>query len=487
MTVDPGSDAPMADRMQSLLSQAVEDQRSEQRQLAGALTEVRGQLSRIAAEIESLRSAPTGGGGGAAPAGGGPADEAVATLSRDLREAVRMLAERLDAVGRSVQERGADIAEMKVAVEDLHSAVRAHTNALTGVNQALAAVPAVGERVGGLQDNLTSLHDRLAGLEEVAAAVDRLGLRIESADQDLRELRSAFTGMASRMAELPSRADLGAAAAPSTESLDVVAGRLARVESAIPELLSRIDALREHVATPGPRPDGEAGAGPAPDGGRGDEVVSRLDAVEAALVVLTEQLTAEPEPMDGAAEVEDEGPDPLAEQLAELHEGLFGEDGIAARLDGVGVDEDALNERVAAAVADSERRLSAHMDEAVLALAEALFRTSRRPARATPVAAPPPAPEPVPAEDEVDDVEDEVDEEYDEGDELADDADDEDAEDDDGELDELDEAPAEEEPPPVPLAPATWQRPVPPPVADVPAPEEEPKQGRRRPWWRPGD
>jgi len=483
MTVDPGSGAPMADRMQSLLSQAAEDQRSEQRQLAAALTEVRGQLARISSEIEALRSAP-GGGGGA----GGSADEALAVVSRDLREAVRMLAERLDAVGRSVQERGADIAEMKIAVEDLHSAVRGHTNALAGVNQALAAVPAVGERVGGLQDNLTSLHERLVGLEEVAAAVDRVGLRIESADQDLRELRSAFTGVASRMAELPSRADLTASGAQSAESLDVVAGRLARVESAIPELFARLDALREHRPAGGgePGPAGEPGA-PVADG----EVIARLDAVEAALVVLTEQLTAEPEP---AADGDDGS---VAEQLAELTEGLFGEDGLAARLDGLVVDEDALNDRVAAAVAESERRLSTHMDEAVLALAEALFRTGgRRPARAPAAPPMPPVPPvvPTPAPPL---VADEVDEEYDEepvdqaeleDEELEDEElDDEELEDDDLEDDDLDGE--DEDAPAAGEASSTlaWQVPAPAPVADVPAPEEEPKQGRRRPWWRPGD
>lgn len=483
MTVDPGSGAPMADRMQSLLSQAAEDQRSEQRQLAAALTEVRGQLARIASEIEALRSAPAGGAGG----GGGSAEDALATVSRDLREAVRMLAERLDAVGRSVQERGADLAEMKIAVEDLHSAVRGHTNALSGVTQALAAVPAVGERVGGLQDNLTSLHERLAGLEEVTAAVDRVGMRIESADQDMRELRSAFAGMASRMAELPSRADLTASGAQSVESLDVVAGRLARVESAIPELLARIDALREHRPSGGsaPGPAGEPGA-PLADG----EVVARLDAVEAALVVLTEQLSAEPE--SAAAADVDEGSDAVAEQLAELTEGLFGEDGLAARLDGLVVDEDAVNERVAAAVAESERRLSTHMDEAVLALAEALFRTGRRPAR-PPAAPPPPVPTPAPplVADEVDDEYDEepVDDEELEDEELEDEEL-EDEELDDGELDDGepdgqdgDDAPAADEAP----STSAWQVPVPAPVADVPAPEEESKQGRRRPWWRPGD
>jgi hypothetical protein len=475
----------MADRMQSLLSQAVEDQRSEQRQLAVALTEVRGQLARIVTEIETLRSGASAGGGAG---GSGSAEEAVATVSRDIREAVRMLAERLDAVGRSVQERGADIAEMKVAVEDLHSAVRGHTNALSGVTQALSAVPAVGERVGGLQDNLVSLHERLAGLEEVAASVDRLGQRIESADQDMRELRSAFAGMASRMAELPSRADLGAAGAQSTESLDVVAGRLARVESAIPEVLARIDAVREHVQSmPGEQADG--GTTAAAGAGAGSEVVERLDAVEAALVMLTEQLTAEPEQADQAAV--DEGPDPVAEQLAELHEGLFGEDGIAARLEGVAVDEDALNERVAAAVADSERRLSAHMDEAVLALAEALFRTGRRPSR--PAAAPPPAPAPAPvpvpdaddAEEPEDELEDELDTEEPEAEEEPEPDEEPDAEADD---DEAADAPPQPWVPQLPPAAAPpWQMPTPAAAADVPAPAEEPKSSRRRPWWRPGD
>lgn len=511
MTVDPGSGMPMADRMQSLLSQAVEDQRAEQRALTAALMDVRGQLNRVVADLGALRSVPAGDGAG----GGGAAEEAVATMSRDLREAVRMLAERLDAVGRSVQERGADLAEIKVAVADLHNAVRGHTNALTGVNQALAAVPAVGERVGGLQDNLVSLHDRLVGLEEVAASVDRLGLRIESADQDMRELRSAFTGMASRMAELPSRADLGTAGAQSTESLDVVAGRLSRVESAIPELLSRIDGVREHLTTlatgQGPAAQGFTAQGPAAPGGApaatGDAVVERLDAVEAALVVLTEQLSAEPEP-SGEGDEEDEFADPVADQLAELTEGLFGEDGLVARLEGAASVDESLDGRISdavqTAVADSERRLTAHMDEAVLALAEALFRTSRRPARAAaaPVAVPPPVPVPVAppvvepepepaaemAEEDEEPIGEPADETLDEtlDETAADETDDEyeDEPEDEGEPEDADDVAAEA---PVPAPASAWQVPAAPLVDDVPAAAEEPKAGKRRPWWRPGD
>src|SRR5207248_10596970 len=97
-------------------------------------------------------------------------------------------------------------------------------------------------------------------------------------------------------------------------------------------------------------------------------------------------LTAEPEPpADG------ELADPVAEQIAELNDGLFGEDGLVARLEDSAVDQGSLDARISEAVSSSERRLSAHIDEAVLALAEALFRTSRRPARAT-AAMPPPAP-----------------------------------------------------------------------------------------------
>jgi hypothetical protein len=550
MTVDPGSGAPMADRMQSLLSQAVEDQRSEQRQVAVALTEVRGQLARISAEIDAIRSAP---------GGSGSADEAVATVGRDVREAVRMLAERLDAVGRSVQERGADIAEVKVAVQDLHGAVRGHTNALAGVNQALGAVPAVGERVGGLQDNLVSLHERLAGLEELTASVDRLAMRVESADQDMRELRSAFTGMASRMAELPSRADLGAAGAQSSQPLDIIASRLARVESAIPEVLSRIDAVRERLdaaaTSAGMTGGGDAGDGGTGEGGGGTaagtafgggvDVAGRLDAVEAALVMLTEQLTAEPDSDDGVAA--DDAPDPVAEELAELREGLFGEEGLVARLESSALDDAALDERIAeavgAAVTESERRVSEHVDVAVLALAEAIFRSGRRGGRALPVApvSPPPAPTSAVAQDDADAETDEYDDEPDEVEASAADADlgedaddgyDEDEADDAEDLDDSDEDDDSEEEDDsdedgedygddiadsddadniadsavegddaaeggdaagsarmsawqVPARPAAG---VPPPPAPPATPAtEEPKSGRRRPWWRPGD
>ncbi len=55
MSEDAGAGSPMSERMQSLLSRAVEDQLTEQRQVAGALGEVHGQLARIAGQLDELR------------------------------------------------------------------------------------------------------------------------------------------------------------------------------------------------------------------------------------------------------------------------------------------------------------------------------------------------------------------------------------------------------------------------------------------------
>src|SRR3954468_3779442 len=97
MTVEPGgTGAPKSERMQSLLSRAVEDQLSEQRQIAGVLTELRAQLQQINSQVAARRRD--------APAGGG-SDAALSTVSADVREAVRLLGERLDGVARVVEQR----------------------------------------------------------------------------------------------------------------------------------------------------------------------------------------------------------------------------------------------------------------------------------------------------------------------------------------------------------------------------------------------
>ena len=103
-------------------------------------------------------------------------------------------------------------------------------------------------------------------------------------------------------------------------------------------------------------------------------------------------------------------------ELADLREALLGEDGLAARVEAAGSED--LDERVSAAVeqavAASEERLTAHIDEAVLALAEALLRRrggrpSASPVARPPATPPPPAPMPAPEESTADDDADDAD------------------------------------------------------------------------------
>src|SRR3954471_3961998 len=147
MTADPGSGTPMSERMQALLSRAVEDQISEQRQVAGAMNEVRSYLAHLGAELQQLRATA-----------GGAADEEiqrqVAGVAADVREAIRVLGDRLDGVTALVQQRGNDLAEIRSVIDS------------------------------------------------------ELRPRVDSVDAAMRDLRSAFTGIGARVADLPGRHDM---------------------------------------------------------------------------------------------------------------------------------------------------------------------------------------------------------------------------------------------------------------------------------------
>src|SRR3954453_18332895 len=147
MSADPGSGTPMSERMQALLSRAVEDQISEQRQVAGAMNEVRNHLAHLSSELQQLRATA-----------GGAADEEiqrqVAGVASDVREAIRVLSERLDGVTSLVQQRGQDLSELR----------------------------------GSIDNDLRP--------------------RVEAVDASLRDLRGAFTGIGARVAELPGRQDI---------------------------------------------------------------------------------------------------------------------------------------------------------------------------------------------------------------------------------------------------------------------------------------
>ena len=479
MTVDPaGSGAPMSERMQSLLSRAAEDQLAEQRQLAGVLTDLRAQLQSIAADVASLRGQPG--------EGAGSVEGALASVAAEVREAVRLLGERLDGLSRLVAQRGTDLAELNAASSALQSAVRGHGEALAGLGNGLAALPSFGERIGGLQNNVGALHERLAGLDELTGSVVALQQRVEGVDHGLRELRSAFAAIGARMAELPGRGDLDAAADRSTAALAGLDERLAGLDQRLGRLEEALRAVPEAVAevlrrdAPDPslalrplhdRLDGIAAAHAETAAATGD----RLAALEGRTAEVLEALTpaSDGETDDGAdsdAEHDLEPEDPVATELAELREALLGEGGIVERLEAAG--EQDLDEKVAAAVeravAASEERLSTHFDEAVLALAEALLRRrTTRPSgiRAGVATAPTPPPQPastgaqtadVPA---TGDVEDETEPLQPEPPEPG-------QEEDDGSA-----------------AHGPWQ--TPPERARDSDPENADR--RRRPWWRPGD
>src|SRR3954453_17948579 len=139
MTADPGSGTPMSERMQALLSRAVEDQLSEQRQVAGAMTEVRNSLAHLGAELQQLRATA-----------GGAADEEiqrqVAGVAADVREVIRVLGDRIDGVNALVQQRGSDLAELRAIVdselrprvEGVDAAIRDLRGAFTGIGSRVA-------------------------------------------------------------------------------------------------------------------------------------------------------------------------------------------------------------------------------------------------------------------------------------------------------------------------------------------------------------
>src|SRR3954464_2446047 len=234
MTVESGGPGtPMSERMQSLLSRAAEDQISEQRQIASVLTDLRAQMQRITNDLAALREQSQAGGG---------SDAALSTVSADVREAVRLLGERMDGVARLVQQRGNDLAELRALLEQMQAAVRGHGDALGGLSSGLTALPAFGERIGGLQDNLNALHERLAALDALSGGLGSLQQRVDGGDQGLRGWRSAFAAIGARMAELPGRSDLDALGQRSVAPLGEVHERLGGIEQAVASVGAQVSA-----------------------------------------------------------------------------------------------------------------------------------------------------------------------------------------------------------------------------------------------------
>jgi hypothetical protein len=173
VTHDPGSGMPMSERMQSLLSRAVDDQRSEQRSITDALDEVRAQLEALSQEVAANREQP--------------ADQeqasAVAALTVELRESTRRTADRLDTVARMVAQRGEDL----VALQNTVAALSEHANGIATylgerARDDSSRIMALEQRLVTLQNDMTAVGSHVSGLTEAAATStgDGLDARIRS-------------------------------------------------------------------------------------------------------------------------------------------------------------------------------------------------------------------------------------------------------------------------------------------------------------------
>ena len=396
-----GSSAPMSERMQALLSRAVEDQLSEQRQLTTALNELRALLVRTPQDVQHAVAAATS-----------SQESRFASdlegLAHELRGGLRALGERLDGLAHTVQEigsresgsGGAVAAELNGVRVALHN----HGATLAALQSGFESLPAFPDQVAGVQDEIRALAKRLDTIGELQASVGEAAGRLtalESLAGDVRGARAAAeraagtdvaAGVASALSPLSQRIqDLEAAVGRQSERLEQLGAQ------DHDELLSRLDLLFDRLEALDARVTELSDRDPTA------ALRGTLDEIRVAVSAQSGDDSATGDELRG-----------LRSDLG-LVQGLLGGDaGIVADVSAVrhelgqlrahveqargGVDEqtvaDAVRRAVAESTAQTEQRLAAHVDEAVLALAEALLR--RRTPR--PVSAPAPEPAAGPAD-----------------------------------------------------------------------------------------
>ncbi len=432
-----GAGNPVAERMQALLSRAVEDQLSEQRTVANALAEVRAQ---VAAVGEGLRGAASG-----------VAVERLRTdlsgVATELRMSTTGLGERFDVLARRLDEQSAAMAAAGSGSADRTAELTARLDAVAadvaeqgaGVQRLSAAVSALAafpEALAALQNDLAGLHDRLSPLADVRAAVGDLQARGSVAEA----VRPELEALSARVGLLASAADVDrvrdSVVASLTERID---GRTERPAVSPEELTEALAPLRSGLAE-------LAAGGPAADhitavdgrlhgletllGQLGDRLSHVGDAAGGIPAVATDlhRLTEQVEALGGLAgelaavrqqvggvsalttevtglrqDVEDLGSRvaglavPSTEEIAAAVAARLADrlvDQLAPRIADVVLERigprvaeqvgDVATKRVLAGVESStsqaEARLRTHMDEAILTLAEALLH-KRRPSR----------------------------------------------------------------------------------------------------------
>ncbi|MCW2587315.1 MAG: hypothetical protein JWN55_2831, partial [Frankiales bacterium] len=464
MTDTPGGappGGPVSDRMQALLSRAVEEQVSEQRAVSSLLTELRVQVTGL---TESVRLAASD---AAVERLGGT----VSTVVADLRTSTSLLGQRIEALSKRIESAVADTAapteQAAVRLAALSGEIAAQADAVEQMQTALEQLAGFPTALAAVQRDVAGLHDRLQPLTEVRSALNDLGARTA---HSLDAVRPQLEALQAKVEQI------GVVADPERlrdAVVDALAGRFEKLEQAAerpvvgPEVLrSGLGDLRASVdsalgdrfeelsATLGAVENrlGQVGerlseVGDAAGGipalatdvnrlaGRVEELqglrdqVAKLAQAVAGLqhsstgTALTAGLAAlRDDVQELAGQLADAAPPPLEQSAALVSQRVADRlvetlapriaDVVLTRVSATLVTQlgEALAPRVKAdtelvirtATADSERRVLAHVDEAVLALAEALLRR-RRGSRSTAVTLPRaedlPAEEPTPPAD----------------------------------------------------------------------------------------
>ncbi|MCU1586747.1 MAG: hypothetical protein JWN31_240, partial [Frankiales bacterium] len=254
MTETPGQGAPpAADRVQALLSRAVEEQVSEQRAVSTILAQLQQQVHGLA-EVLRHTAADT-----SIERLGGLVSNVVA----DLRTSTSLLGQRIEALSQRVEQVAVDAAApSQAAATQIGAMSDALNNMATGMQQ-LGAFPAA---LAALQKDVAGLHDRLQPLADLRAAVAELsvsgggegggGPRLEAIEAKLDELAQAVR---------PERV--------RDSVVDAIAGRLAKLEEAAARPVVGPEVLRSALG------DFRASLDSA-TGERNEELVAAISSIE---------------------------------------------------------------------------------------------------------------------------------------------------------------------------------------------------------------
>ena len=464
----PGTTPPggqVSDRMQALLSRAVEEQVSEQRAVSTLLAELRAQvgslsdLVRLAASDASVERL-----GGV-----------VSTVVADLRTATSLLGQRIDAVAKRVEAVAADAVapteQAAVRLAALSGDISTQGDAVDRMQAAVAQMAGFPAALAALQKDVAGMHDRLQPLVEIQAEIGDLGARTSGGLAAIRPALDALSTKVDALADgvapdrvrdgivdaLSGRLDkLEEAAARPVVGPDALRGSLgdlrASIDSAMghrfEELTAALGAVENRLGQIGERlaDVGDAAGGVpalATDVSRLSSRVEDLHALSGTLgkvadgvqrlqgdtsaTTLALGLTALHDELEALGERLNEAAPPPVDEIAALVSQRVADrlvetlapriaDVVLTRVSAALVTQlgEAISPRITgdtetlvrAATADSERRILAHVDEAILSLAEALLRR-RRGGRTSGAAVslakadgpPPPEPsaEPVPA------------------------------------------------------------------------------------------